>query len=45
MFTPKFLAFNIPHSNRTDDEPIGKSILKSAINKRGKEHLKLQKDV
>ena len=42
---PKFLAFNIPHSNRTDDEAIGKRLLKSAINRRRKEHLKLQKDV
>ena len=37
---PKFLAFNIPHSNRTDDEAIRKRLLKSAINRR-KEHLKL----
>ena len=42
---PKLLAFNIPHSNRTDDEAIGKRLLKSAINRRRKEHLKLQKDV
>ena len=42
---PKFLAFNIPHSNRTDDEAIRKRLLKSAINRRRKEHLKLTKDL
>ena len=42
---PKLLAFNIPHSNRTDDEAIRKRLLKSAINRRRKEHLKLTKDL
>ena len=42
---PKFLAFKIPHSNRTDDEAIRKRLLKSAINRRRKEHLKLTKDL
>ena len=42
---PKFLAFNIPHSNRTDDEPIRKRLLKIAINRRRKVHLKLTKEL
>ena len=42
---PKFLAFNIPHSNRTDDEDIRTLLLKSATNRRRKEHLKLTKDL
>ena len=42
---PKFLAFNIHHSNRTDDEAIQKRLLKSATNRRRKEHLKLAKDL
>ena len=42
---PKFLAFNILHSNRTDDEAISKRLVKSAINRRRKEHLKLTKDL
>ena len=42
---PKFLAFYIPHSNRTDHEAIRKRLLKSAINRRRKEHLKLAKDL
>ena len=29
----KFLAFSIPHSNRTDDKAIRKRSLKSAINR------------
>ena len=41
----KFLAFNIPHSNRTDEEGIRKRLLKSAINRRRKEHLKLTNDL
>ena len=42
---PKFLAFNIHNSNRTDDEAIQKRLLKSAISRRRKEHLKLAKDL
>ena len=41
----KFFAFNIPHSNRTDDEAIRKRLLKSVINRRSKEHLKFTKDL
>ena len=42
---PIFLAFNILHSNRTDDEAIRKRLLKSTINRGRKEHLKLAKDL
>ena len=42
---PKFLAFNTPHSNRTEDQAIRKRLLKRAINRRRKEHLKLTKDL
>ena len=41
----KFLAFNIPHSNRTDNKAIRKRLLKSVIKRRRKEHLKLTKDL
>ena len=42
---PKFLVFNIPHLNRTDDEATRKRLLKRTIDRRRKELLKLAKDL
>ncbi|XP_057308273.1 uncharacterized protein LOC130646150 [Hydractinia symbiolongicarpus] len=42
--TPKFLCFNLPHTNFNDGRLIRKRLLKSAIHKGEKERIKLGKD-
>ena len=41
---PNFLGFNIPHCNRFESRSIRKRLLRSAINKREKERIQIEKD-
>lgn len=42
---PKFLAFNLPHTNHVDERAIRKKLLRSAIKRRKGEKYKLEKEL